>query len=678
MNHAEYKQYVKSLKVGKRLPDAVYLHKSVYETIPSLYQFVNQRVFEAGIEEFSWDIIKLFKKKYKLSFLSYPTFFSESYPPLAISIVLDLKINTTRKTDYSKSENPPILHRKETFLLPTHPAVKQFSAITKEGELAGLYKNTHRIGFKKNWETLIKNKGYLLRDGRLVQDVESVPAHCAVEKREHIDRHKTAIDRNCLSSPVQSLFRHSYLQGKYSLFDYGCGKGDDLKILAGHGIKAHGWDPVYWPNNDIIEADIVNLGFVVNVIENPSERQKTLQKAYRITRKILVASVMLGGKSITGKFEKYGDGVVTSRNTFQKYYSQTEFREYLQNTLGETAIAVGPGIFYVFKDKLEEQRFLVERQRIKQNWQKLSYADHPERLKVKQRALYERHNNLFQEFWQQCLDFGRIPVNNEFAKSEELRALCGSHQKGLDLLTTIHGQESYTRAAKARRDDLLVHYALGLFGQRKPYKHMPDRLKRDVKYFFGNYTSAIEEATELLFSVGEPELINQHCEQAYKVLGRGRLEVGHSLTIHRNDVELLSAPLRVYIGCATQLYGDIETVDLVKIHIRSGKVSLMRYDDFEGKALPLLEERIKIKLREQAIDFYKYGDKFVPQPIYLKSRYLDNNFANYKKQVQFDQQLVTFSWLDLSGYGPEVEEFTTVLAEKEGLTIESFGFTAIN
>ncbi len=591
-----------------------------------------------------------------------------------MSMILDLKTNTMRKTDYSKSENPPILHRKETFLLPSHPAVKQFSEITREGERAGLYKNTHRIGFKKNWEILIRDKGYLLRGGRLVQNVESVPACCAVEKRENIARHKTAIDRNCLSSPVQSLYRHSYLQGEYSFFDYGCGKGDDLNILAGHGIKAHGWDPVYWPDNDIIEADIVNLGFVANVIENPTERKKTLQKAYRITRKILVASVMLGGESITAKFEKYGDGVITSRNTFQKYYSQTEFRKYLQNTLGETAIAVGPGIFYVFKDKLEEQRFLVERQRIKQNWQKLSYTDHPERLKVKQRALYERHKNLFQEFWQQCLDFGRIPVNSEFTKSEELRALCGSHQKGFALLATIHGQESYTKAAKARRNDLLVHYALGLFGQRKPYKHMPDRLKKDVKCFFSNYTSAIRESTKLLFSVGKPELINQHCEQAYRNLGRGHLEVGHSLTIHRNDVELLPAPLRVYIGCATQLYGDIETIDLVKIHISSGKVSLMRYDDFEGKPLPLLLERIKIKLRDQAIDFFEYGKEFEPHPIYLKSNYIDEKFDNYDNQKKFDKQLQEFDWLDLHRYGPERKKFIQMLAVKGHLTIEGFYF----
>ena len=78
--------------------------------------------------------------------------------------------------------------------------------------------------------------------------------------------------------------------------------------------------------------------------------------------------------------------------------------------------------------------------------------------------------------------------------------------------------------------------------------------------------------------------------------------------------------LRIYIGCATQLYGDIENFDLIKAHIRSGKVSLMRYDDW-NKDEPLLLERIKIKLRELDIDFFEYRGEFSPAPLLNKERY---------------------------------------------------------
>ena len=68
--------------------------------------------------------------------------------------------------------------------------------------------------------------------------------------------------------------------------------------------------------------------------------------------------------------------------------------------------------------------------------------------------------------------------------------------------------------------------------------------------------------------------------------GLGWLEKGDLLQLYPSMVEQLPALLQVYIGCAAVLYGDYRNADLVKIHIGSGKVSLMRYDDFEGKALP--------------------------------------------------------------------------------------------
>ncbi|MGL5039569.1 MAG: DNA phosphorothioation-associated putative methyltransferase, partial [Aeromonas sp.] len=62
------------------------------------------------------------------------------------------------------------------------------------------------------------------------------------------------------------------------------------------------------------------------------------------------------------QFTPYKDGVITSRNTFQRYYHQSDLKHYIDRTLDENAIAVGPGIFYIFKDKIEEQHFLAQHQ----------------------------------------------------------------------------------------------------------------------------------------------------------------------------------------------------------------------------------------------------------------------------------------------------------------------------
>ena len=115
-----------------------------------------------------------------------------------------------------------------------------------------------------------------------------------------IARHRTAQRRTDLSSPIRILMDLGFLDGKLSLFDYGCGRGDDLRLLNAMNIPASGWDPVFLPDDAQQPADIVNLGFVLNVIEDPKERSETLRSAYVLARRVLIVSVMLGYGFSTG------------------------------------------------------------------------------------------------------------------------------------------------------------------------------------------------------------------------------------------------------------------------------------------------------------------------------------------------------------------------------------------
>jgi len=664
MNFEEFKNHIKNIHAGKHLPDALYLHKSALDKIPaSLKVFVVDSIESLNLSARPWTVLKLYKRDFKISLLNYPEFYTEAFPSLESSYSIDLQALAYKKIHYKNSKNPPILHRKETLLDPENPKIPIFKKLTEQAEKEGLFEKKRKIGFKNAWEKILKEKGLHINGHSIVKEKNQFD--------NEIHRHKTAIDRYSLSTPVQSLYRHNYLNGEYTFFDYGCGKGDDLNIIKELGVTASGWDPVYRPEEKLTKADIVNLGFVVNIIESLSERTQTLKKAYSLSKKILVASVMLGSDSITSKFKKYGDGVITSRNTFQKYYTQNEFRDYIENSLGESAIAVGPGLFYIFRDKIKEQQFLIDRQRQRKNWKKISYTDPPDRLKIKQKAFYARHKDLLDDFWESCIELGRLPLNSEYKKSEQLRAACGSHQKALTLLTDIHGKSNFEAAESNRRNDLLVHFALSHFSRRKPYNAMPKILQKDIKYFFNKYTDAIQEATDLLFSVGNTETIKSECQKAYEMLGTGRMEGDHSWTIHIDYVNQLSPTLRTYIGCATQLYGDLYEVDLIKIHMQSNKVSLMRYDDFEGKPLPLLMERIKINLREQKINFYTYGEKFKPQPLYIKSQYIGDGYPNYDDQFRFDEKLSSFDWLDLSDFGLPSDELSELLDE-HGIQLQDF------
>ncbi len=248
----------------------------------------------------------------------------------------------------------------------------------------------------------------------------------------------------------------------------------------------------------------------------------------------------------------------------------------------------------------------------------------------------------------------------------------GSLGKALRFLAEQKGpdgaEDALAQAEQARIADLEVYFALQQFSRRRAYKHLDAGLQRDIKAFFGDYPAALEAGRVQLFRIADTEAIAAACRSAAEH-GLGWLDPGASLQLHSRLVEQLPALLRVYVGAASMLYGDIREADLVKIHIGSGKLSLMRYDDFEGRALPRMVERVKIKLREQDIDYFAYGEDFEPPYLYRKSRYINEECDGYPEQLAFDEALAGLGVLPASGYGPAPAAFDALL-ERRRWTIE--------
>jgi DNA phosphorothioation-associated putative methyltransferase len=146
------------------------------------------------------------------------------------------------------------------------------------------------------------------------------------------------------------LLGYGFINPSVEVFDYGCGRGDDIRGLAANGIAAYGWDPHYAPDAPKREADVVNLGFVINVIEDFDERTEALHGAYALTKKVLAVAAMLASQA-TQPGRPYWDGFITSRNTFQKYYTQAQLAAFIADVLDEEPIPVSPGVFFVFRDK---------------------------------------------------------------------------------------------------------------------------------------------------------------------------------------------------------------------------------------------------------------------------------------------------------------------------------------
>lgn len=658
--------------IGKLVGDNLYVHRLGLELLEGEMRATIEQAQAIAPDVFeSANVFKIDPVNRTVSLLNYPTFFEEPFPALAESWRLHLDSARQTYRSYAESLNPPILHRKELLLQPDHPERNAFSELTTEVEQLGLFCDNHLIGFKRSWEEKIRAAGYYLDGHRLqphgndLSEAGQENAFCSTTTTE-IQRHRTALSRAGLSAPMQALARHGLLGEESTAFDYGCGRGDDLAALCNNGITASGWDPYFAPNHEKQRAKIVNLGFVINVIEDFDERMAALRGAFDLADELLVVSTMLYG-STPPPGQPYRDGYLTGRQTFQKYFTQNELKEFVESVLDTDAIAVGPGIMFVFSDKSAEQRFLYGRQRSHYALKLLGYrrAQVPRAARAprpnRREQMLAEHHALIDALWQAILALGRIPESLEFANYASSIEAFGSWGRATRFVLEVKEPAEFALAADERRADLLVFLALQLFSKRRRYGHLEEGLQRDIKAHFGDYQNAIASAQALLLSVAEPVVLDDACRAA-RAKGLGYYVESDYLQLHASLIERLPAVLRVYVGCGSILYGELDGTDLIKIHLRSGKLTLMKFDDFDGKPIPLMTERVKIRLRDQDIDFFVYGSTYEPPPLYFKSRYLNEDYPMFEEQARFDEQLEALNLFDPEGYGPPLEQFQMTLA----------------
>jgi DNA phosphorothioation-associated putative methyltransferase len=423
---------------------------------------------------------------------------------------------------------------------------------------------------------------------------------------------------------------------------------------------------------------------VVNVIEDPAERIDAITKAFGLARTVMSIGVMLYGGDLPGK--PYRDGFLTSRNTFQKYFSQSELKDYIEQALQRDAFLVGPGVAFVFADTEAEQRFSAGRYRRKNVALRLLATRAPRPVRAKAileveaceprptRSSRDERNlaaaqPLLDELWATTLDLGRRPEADEVTNLAAIDADLGGLPKALRLLDRHYDHTVLEAAAEARADDVRLLMATQQFAKRPAYRHLEQRLQRDIKAFFGDYRSAQAAGLQLLLDAADPQKVLAACRLA-ATQGLGWLDEEHSLQLHISLVERLPALLRAYVTCGLILWDALSDVQLVKIHITSGKLTLMEFEAFDEDPLPRLHRRIKVIVRKLDCDVFEYGSPAYPKPLlYRKSRYLHEDHPGYAEQLAFDEALERSGALDDSEFGPAAETLTRLLDAKR-LAIE--------
>lgn len=446
-----------------------------------------------------------------------------------------------------------------------------------------------------------------------------------------VQRHKAAIRRSDFSLPLKCVLRDSLLNRDDSLFDYGCGHGDDIRRLQGLGFECDGWDPVHRSDVPRRPADAVNLGYVLNVIEDLQERAQTLRDAWQLCRKVLVvaARIAVGDGGQFGA--EYGDGVLTRLGTFQKLYTQAELREYLQGVLEAEVVPAAPGVFYVFKDAELGQRYFAARYRRR---------GATPRQRTSERR-FEEHRPLLEPLMAKIADLGRLPFPDELPESLPVIAAFGSLNRAFALIRRVTGDEDWETLRKDRVDDLTVYLALSRFRKRPPISSLPLDLQRDIREFFGTYTRACEMADACLFQAGDPEAVHQACQRSPV----GRLS-SNALFVHKSAVDALEPILRIYEGCARAYLGEIDDTNVVKLHRFSGKVSYLTCPDFDTVPHPAIQRTVKLSLRSRELNCRDHTDDEDPLVLDHKERMVEGDYPLREKFARFTDQETQHGLLD--------------------------------
>jgi DNA phosphorothioation-associated putative methyltransferase len=335
------------------------------------------------------------------------------------------------------------------------------------------------------------------------------------------------------------------------VFDYGCGYGDDLRGLHSRGIRCTGWDPIHHPRGQRKPADVVNLGYVINVIENPEERAATLREAWALTGKVLIVSARLIIDATAGHQRPYEDGYLTRRGTFQKYYQQHELRGWIDETLGVSSVPAGPGIFYIFRDPELRQSFLAARYRRPAIAPRQHQSD----------ALFEQYKALLAPLIAFVTARGRLPEASELDVAPQICEVMGSLRHAFAIIQRVTGADQWSRIREARTQDLLIYLALARFDGRPRFSDLPRALQLDVRTFFSTYRRACTLADDLLFSAGNLQAIDAACRAA--VVGK---LTPSALYIHTSALSQLPPILRIYEGCARTYIGSADGANLIKLH----------------------------------------------------------------------------------------------------------------
>jgi len=155
------------MTVGKLVRGALYVHRAAIGALAmDVRERVDKAVAIAGPAR--WNVARV--EKHVVGLLEYEDFDAAAFPRLISSTRVNLVTGQHARTDFSRSANPLILHRKEQLLMVGDPRVRRWAETTRMLVEKGLFRDSHAIGRQAAWNDR------LARAGLAVVGDEVVPA----------------------------------------------------------------------------------------------------------------------------------------------------------------------------------------------------------------------------------------------------------------------------------------------------------------------------------------------------------------------------------------------------------------------------------------------------------------------------------------------------------------------
>ncbi|MFI7057649.1 DNA phosphorothioation-associated putative methyltransferase [Streptosporangium canum] len=429
------------------------------------------------------------------------------------------------------------------------------------------------------------------------------------------ERRLTAIGRTGLSVPARQAVIDQQIISGSSVLDYGCGRGADVDALTSMDIAASGWDPYYHPDGRLEAADVVLLTYVLNIIEDPQERRRTLLRAWDLAEQSLVVSTRLTWERSKIKGAEFGDGVLTSRRTFQHLFGASELRGYVEDVTGVRCVSAAPGIVYAFKR--DEARLSYLARRIAPDVAWLASDDAASAIA---------------SIIDQSEQRGRIPRLEEMpGQMAELLA----HLSVSELQRLVRSSADSDKIAEgAKRSTLttLLFLALELFNGRGPFSCLPLSVQLDVRAFFSSYKEACQRADRLLLKLRDDSYV-RGAMQASRV---GKF-TPTALYLHRRAVDLMPIVLRLYEHCAAIAAGRPSEWSVLKLRHQGRAVSWLDYPEFDSDPHPRLKSSYVVDLATLKTSFISYDQSANRPLLHRKHEFLSSDDPHVPKYERLTQ-----------------------------------------